>query len=166
MPIPQQRAMCRAAPPLFVGAHFLDDLNPKPPMHADHIRHLGRATLTGSMPFPDIVGNLLAEGVEYYHVDYVGLQMHFYSAGEGVVLVPLSYEDLPPVAQAFDAAMLKAAIVDSQQNGQKFRDFSRRAALAGVAAYFVFLRGQRVTYLGRQGDQHVEWFPGTSSADA
>jgi uncharacterized protein YbcV (DUF1398 family) len=166
MPIPRQRAICRAPPPLFVGAHLLDDINPKPSMHADHIRYLGRATLTGSMPFPDIVGNLLAEGVEYYHVDYVGLQMHFYSAGEGVVLVPLSYEDLPPVAQAFDAAMLKAAIVDSQQNGQKFRDFSRRAALAGVAGYFVFLRGQRVTYLGRQGDQHVEWFPGAGSADA
>jgi hypothetical protein len=22
------------------------------------------------------------------------------------------------------------------------------------------LRGQRVTYIGRQGDQHTEWFPG------
>ena len=135
-------------------------------MNADHVRQLGRATLTGSMPFPEIVGNLLAEGVEYYHVDYVGLQIHFYSAGEGVVLVPLSFEDLPPVAPAFDAAMLKAVIVDSQQNGQKFRDFSRRAVQAGVAAYFVFLRGQRVMYLGRQGDQHVEWFPGATRTDA
>ena len=28
----------------------------------------------------------------------------------------------------------------------------------GVQGYFAFLRGQRVTYLGRQGDQHTEWF--------
>ena len=30
----------------------------------------------------------------------------------------------------------------------------------GVQGYFAFLRGQRVTYFGRQGDQHTEWFPG------
>jgi len=30
----------------------------------------------------------------------------------------------------------------------------------GVQGYFAFLRGQRVTYLGRAGDQHTEWFPG------
>lgn len=31
---------------------------------------------------------------------------------------------------------------------------------AGVQGYFAFLRGKRVTYVGRQGDQHIEWFPG------
>lgn len=31
---------------------------------------------------------------------------------------------------------------------------------AGVQGYFAFLRGKRVTYIGRQGDQHTEWFPG------
>ena len=34
------------------------------------------------------------------------------------------------------------------------------AMAAGVQSYFAFLRGQRVTYLGRTGDQHTEWFPG------
>ena len=38
-------------------------------------------------------------------------------------------------------------------------------AAAGVAGYFAFLRGQRVTYLGRQGDHHVEWFPGAKPAE-
>lgn len=54
----------------------------------------------------------------------------------------------------------------ASKNGQKFRDFSRRAAEAGAAGYFAFLRGQRVTYFGRQGDQHVEWFPGAKQTDA
>lgn len=37
---------------------------------------------------------------------------------------------------------------------------------AGVQGYFAFLRGQRVTYLGRTGDQHTEWFPGAQRDQA
>lgn len=117
------------------------------------------------MPFPEIVGKLIAEGVEYYHVDYASLQFHFYGAEGGVVVVPMLLEALQPIAPVFDKAALQAAIVDSQQNGQKFKDFSRRAMDAGVAGYFAFLSGKRVTYLGRQGDQHVEWFPGAKSVN-
>ena len=65
-------------------------------------------------------------------------------------------------AADFDAAALKAAIVDSRQNGQKYRDFTSRAMSAGVQSYYAFLRGRRVTYLGRNGDQHTEWFPGAA----
>ena len=133
-------------------------------MNADHVLELARASLSGSLPFPEIVGELMAEGVEYYSVDYVALQIRFYSGAGSVVLVPLSIENLPAIAEGFDATALSAAIVDSQENGQKFMDFSRRAALAGVAGYFAFLRGQRVTYFGRQGDHHVEWFPGAERA--
>ncbi len=35
---------------------------------------------------------------------------------------------------------------------------------AGVQSYYAFLRGKRVTYLGRAGDEHVEWFPGAKQA--
>ena len=135
-------------------------------MNADHVRTLGLATLSGSLPFPDIVGQLIAGGVEYYHVDYVAMQMTFYSAEGGVVLVPLIFEGLPAVAEAFDASALRAAILDSQTNGQKFRDFSHRAVAAGVAGYFAFLRGRRVTYFGRRGDQHIEWFPDAAPTHA
>ncbi len=34
-------------------------------------------------------------------------------------------------------------------------------ASAGVQGYIAFLRGKRVTYWGRTGDQHTEWFPGS-----
>ena len=60
----------------------------------------------------------------------------------------------------FDVAALRQTILDSQQDGQQFREFSQRAMRAGVQGYFAFLKGARVTYLGRQGDQHTEWFPG------
>jgi uncharacterized protein YbcV (DUF1398 family) len=135
-------------------------------MNANVISQLGQATVTGAIPFPEIVGKLISEGVEYYHVDYASLQFHFYGIDGAVVGVPLLLGTLQPIAPLFDKAALRAAIVDSQQNGQKFKDFSRRATEAGVVGYFAFLSGKRVIYFGRQGDQHVEWFPGAKPAEA
>lgn len=135
-------------------------------MNADVVRKMAEATLKGDMPFPEIVGNLIGEGVEYYHVDYVSRSFSFYSASGGVVVAPLVFEGLPEVASDFNVAELRTAILDSQQNGQKFREFCVRAMKSGVQSYFAFLRGQRVLYVGRQGDQHVEWFPGAKSGDA
>lgn len=130
------------------------------PLNADVIKQMAEATLSGSMPFPDIVGNLIEQSVEYYHVDYVSRSFSFYSANGGVVVAPLILEDLPEVAADFNVAELRAAIVDSQQNDQKYRQFCVRALASEVQSYFAFLRGQRVLYIGRQGDQHTEWFPG------
>lgn len=135
------------------------------PMHAELLQQMARATLSGDLPFPVIIGKLLAEGVEYFRVDYVAQQMSFYSGVGSLVVAPLTFEGLPAVAADFDAVALKAAILDSQRNGQHFRQFSHRAVQAGVQGYYAFLRGQRLTYLGRQGEQHTEWFPGTKPPD-
>ena len=129
-------------------------------MNSDLVLQAARASLTGSLPFPEIVRNLIQAGVEYYHVDYILLQFTFYGANADSVVAPLTFEGLPAVAKDFDAAALRQAILDSQQDGQQFREFSQRAMRAGVQGYFAFLKGARVTYLGRQGDQHTEWFPG------
>ena len=131
-------------------------------MNTELIVEAARATLAGTLPFPEIVGKLIAAGVEYYHVDYVGRCKSFYGAGGGRVVTPIDYEHLPEVAIDFDATALKAAILDSQQNGQKYREFTIRAISAGVQSYYAFLRGRRVTYLARNGDQHTEWFPGAA----
>jgi uncharacterized protein YbcV (DUF1398 family) len=135
-------------------------------MNADVIRKMAEVTLSGAMPFPEIVGNLIKEGVEYYLVDYASLSFSFYGADGGVVVAPLTFEDLPQIASDFNLAELRAAILNSQKHGQKYRQFCVRAMQAGVQSYFAFLRGQRVLYIGRQGDQHVEWFPGAKPADA
>src|SRR5665213_2664218 len=128
-------------------------------MNTEIITKVARDTLAGTTAFPNVVGQLLATGVEYYQVDYVARRKTFYSADGDTVVTPITYEDLPAVAREFDAAKLRAAILDSQRHGQKFRDFTRRAMEAGVQGYFAFLRGQRVTYFGRGGDAHTEWFP-------
>ena len=87
----------------------------------------------------------------------------FYSAEGDTVVTPITYEGLPAVASEFSVEGIRADILDSQRNGQPYRDFTRRAMEAGVQGYFAFLRGKRVTYFGRQGDQHTEWFPGAQA---
>jgi uncharacterized protein YbcV (DUF1398 family) len=124
------------------------------------ILETSRRTLAGTISFPEVVTTLLSTGVEYYHVDYVQLRKTFYSGTGEVAVASIDIEGLPEVAADFDATALKANILDSQTNGQKFRDFSVRAMKNGVQGYYAFLRGQRVTYFGRNGDQHIEWFPG------
>src|ERR1044072_9535670 len=116
-------------------------------MNTQIVAEVARATLAGTIAFPDVVRRLLETGVEYYQVDYVALRKCFYSAAGGVVTTPITCEGLPSVAADFDAAALRAAVLDSQRHGQPYRDFTRRAMEAGVQGYFAFLRGQRVTYL-------------------
>ena len=125
------------------------------------IREISQRTLAGTIDFPEVVKSLLSTGVEYYHVDYIQRRKTFYSGAGEVTVAPIDFEGLRDVAADLDAAALKANILDSQKNGQKFRDFSIRAMKNGVQGYYAFLRGQRVTYFGRNGDQHTEWFPGT-----
>jgi uncharacterized protein YbcV (DUF1398 family) len=133
-------------------------------MNTTLIVEAARKTLAGKISFPEVVGQLLTAGVEYYYVDYVGLKKTFYSAEGDMVETPINYEELPPVAAEFDTPSLRANILDSQRNNQPYRNFTRRAMEAGVQGYFAFLRGKRVTYFGRQGDQHTEWFPGAAPA--
>jgi uncharacterized protein YbcV (DUF1398 family) len=133
-------------------------------MDTEIIAKTARATLEGTISFPEVVSQLVAAGVEYYHVDYVTMRKAFYSAEGDTVVTPIHYEGLPPVAADFNETALRANISDSQSKRQKYRDFTRRAMEAGTQGYFAFLRGKRVTYFGRQGDQHTEWFPGAAPA--
>ena len=116
-------------------------------MNTELVKQAAVATLQGSKPFPEIVGMLLEAGVEYYHVDYVGLRKTFYSASGETMVTAINYEGLPAVNENFDLAAVRADILDSQRNGQKYRDFTSRAMEAGVQGYFAFLRGKRVTSL-------------------
>lgn len=129
-------------------------------MDATPVHEAAAATLAGTMPFPQIVGKMVEASVEYYHVDYVGRCKRFYDGNGTCVVTPIAWEELPPVAAELDVDALRADIRDSQQNGQHYRAFTVRAMRAGVQGYFAFLRGKRVTYFGRAGDQHTEWFPG------
>lgn len=130
-------------------------------MNTALIEQAAQAATAGTLPFPTVVERLVAAGVEYYYIDYVQRLQTCYSAAGETHVVSLGFE-VPAVAETFDVSALVAAIRDSQLRGQKFPDFSVRAAQAGVQGYTAYLRGKRVVYSGRQGDQHIEWFPGAS----
>lgn len=57
-------------------------------MDSKIVAEAARATLDGSIPFPEFVRRLLETGVEYYHVDYVALQQTYYSASGEVIKIP------------------------------------------------------------------------------
>lgn len=129
-------------------------------MDANIITKTAHASHAGALSFPDVVAALVNAGVEYYYADYMKLQTTYFSNDGSIVSVPLSFENLPRIATDFNTAELQANIRASQTNNQPYRKFSERAMQAGVQGYFAFLRGKRVIYIGRQGDQHTEWFPG------
>jgi uncharacterized protein YbcV (DUF1398 family) len=131
-------------------------------MNLVQIQQISAASLNGRLTFPEALAQLHAAGVEYYYVDYAALETRYYSPEGAYTVQPLALTQMPAIAPSFDAAALRANILDSQLHGQHYQDFSRRALAAGVQGYFVFLRGQRVTYVGRTGDQHTEWFPGAA----
>lgn len=134
-------------------------------MDTQVIQDAASKTQAGAVSFPEVVGELLRAGVDYYHVDYVARRKTFYAAdGAAVVVTPIDVEGLPEVAAELDTAAVKGALRDSQHHGQAWRDFSRRVMAAGVQGYHAFLRGRRVVYLGRQGDHHIDWFPGAQPA--
>lgn len=105
------------------------------------VAEAARATLAGTMPFPEVVRPLVETGVEYYHVDYVALRKTFYSAGGEVVTTPIRYEGLPTVVAEFDAAGLKTAILDSQRNGQSYRDLAGGRCRLGCRGIWRFCEG-------------------------
>jgi uncharacterized protein YbcV (DUF1398 family) len=108
--------------------------------------------------FPEVVGRLVAAGVERYHMDMVRGERAFYmpdGTNESVFT-----DKYPPVAQSFVARDVDAAVRAIQRDEIQYQEFCRRITQAGCVGYHVFITGQRVVYYGRTGEQHIEYFPG------
>ncbi len=115
---------------------------------------------SGAMTFPQIVGTLMREGFDGYSVDFRrGTATYYLSDGDSV--------DLPtrrtavPIAAAFDAPAVQAAIREAQQlvPGYTYSGFCKKVMTAGCAGYVVSFPGRRVLYYGRDAETHVERFP-------
>jgi uncharacterized protein YbcV (DUF1398 family) len=117
-----------------------------------------RETEAGRKTFPECVKALLAAGVESYLVDYARMEKSSYGVKGETYTMKMS---LPasPVAEAFSKEGLVAAIRGAQRDEIRYPEFVKRATAAGVEAYWAYLTGERVVYLGRKGEIHVEEFP-------
>ncbi|MGA0545479.1 DUF1398 domain-containing protein [Brevundimonas sp. VNH65] len=118
------------------------------------------AAETGAMSFPEIVGALVAAGVESYRVDFRRARAAYYRADGSAFELAAPFEP-PPVAEAFDAGALRAAIAEAQAGapGYTYPGFRQKAAAAGCADYLVSAPGRRALYVARTGETHVERFP-------
>jgi uncharacterized protein YbcV (DUF1398 family) len=132
-------------------------------------KDLARATLEGSesgtMTFPQSLRILMEAGVDGYAVDLRRSTRTYYMPnGE---TIELEMQPTPaPVAESFDAAVVRGAIREAQAlvPGYTYKGFCAKVAGAGCAGYVVSLLGRRVLYYGRTGETHTEYFPGTQPA--
>jgi uncharacterized protein YbcV (DUF1398 family) len=101
-------------------------------------------------------------GFDGYAVDFRRSTRTYYMPnGEAL---ELKTEPTPtPVAESFDALVVKEAIREAQVlvPGYTYKGFCAKVARAGCAGYVVSLLGRRVLYFGRTCETHTEYFPGT-----
>jgi len=128
-------------------------------MNAQAMRDTITRSLDGTMAFPEIVGLLMAEGVERYHADLARREKTFYMPHGSTHVEKMEIEPLA-IGKEFDVTAVVATIRDSQTKGQKYRDFLRRVTAAGATDYTVYLQGKKAIYFGRKGEYHIENFPG------
>jgi uncharacterized protein YbcV (DUF1398 family) len=126
-------------------------------MNTAVIQEVTVATQEGKMTFPQVVGKLLAEGVESYCVDFIAGRKTYY-ATDGETRSESMILKLDPVANEFSAADLVAAIRGAQADTVRYPEFVKRSTAAGVAGYWAFLAGRQVVYFGRKGEMHIEKF--------
>jgi len=126
---------------------------------------LARVTLAGSeagtLSFGECVQRLMQAGFDGYAVDFrQARRIHYLPDGEALAL-PIERTAVP-VAESFDAAAVRAAILEAQQQtpGYSYRSFCGKVTAAGCAGYLVSFPGRRVLYYGRNGETHTELFPG------
>lgn len=108
--------------------------------------------------FGDVVGLLIAAGVERYHADLVCSNKTYYMPNGDVEIVP-STLTRSSAADTFSDEGIEAAIRAIQARQIGYREFCARITVAGCVGYHVFLAGRRAIYYGRSGDFHVELFP-------
>ncbi len=133
-------------------------------------KDIARAAQNGAesdeMTFPQSVKMLMEAGFDGYAVDYRH-STHTCYMPDGRTLELEMPRTKAPVAERFDADLVRAAIQEAQQMipGYTYRGFCEKVVKAGCAGYMVSLLGKRVLYFGRTGETHTEYFPGTRPAN-
>ena len=120
----------------------------------EELSHSGKAV------FPEIVARLAQTGVERYCADLVKLEKFYYSADGQSEVVPMPLSNPPAIARDWSVNNVRAAIRDIQKEEILYPEFLKRIMSAGVVYYDVFIHGRKAIYTGRNGDFHVENFPG------
>lgn len=120
---------------------------------------IGKA-LARMITFPEILATLTKEGVESYHVDFLRNEVRYYTNNGESLVVNVSFVH-QGVADEFSAENLDTINRRVQAGQASYADFVREGTAAGCAFYVVYLNGKLVRYFGRDGGEHVQYFPGS-----
>lgn len=131
------------------------------------VRECAARSAAGTISFGEVVGRLMEAGVERYHADYCRRENTFYLPDGSSLVVAMAYGDdaardaaSPEIAAAFSARDVEGAIRKAQRGEIMYPEFVRLTTAAGCVGYFVQISGRCVQYFGRNGELHVEPFPG------
>jgi hypothetical protein len=113
----------------------------------------------GTVPFPETIRRITADGVEWYSANLIFGITTYYGADLSHSQSPWPAWTQPQIADTFSAESVSAAIRASQARQIDYRTFLQRVADAGVVYYTVHLQGRKAIYFGRHGDSFTEPFP-------
>lgn len=116
------------------------------------------ASNRGAIHFGQVIGQLVAAGVESFHVDYRSGRSTYYLPDGSTFDFHLE-RPRHGIADAFDTDAVRAAILGAQQGRVMYPEFKTLSQRAGCVAYTVWIAGRRVVYVGRRGETHIERFP-------
>ncbi|HQS18910.1 DUF1398 family protein [Reyranella sp.] len=122
------------------------------------IEECTRASHEERITFGEVVGRLIAAGVERYHVDLVRGDSTYFMPDDRSHRVTYKALGTRP-ADAFTADGVLAAVRAIQAGKTKYLTFCRQIMEAGCVGYLVSMQGQRAVYYGRSGETYVEPFP-------
>lgn len=122
------------------------------------IRETLNASDAGRIHFGEVVGALVAAGVESYAVDYRAARATYYLPDGDTLTLDLAAPSAP-IAAEFSLSGLRAAILGAQRGEVMYPQFKQRSQAAGCVGYTVWLAGRHVAYHGRKGETHIEPFP-------
>lgn len=112
----------------------------------------------GQMTFGEVVGKLIAAGVERYHADLRRADK-IYHMPDGTSHLTQCAAVVTMPANQFDADGIASAIRAIQGRTITYAEFCERIAAAGCVGYLVSLTGRRAVYYSRTADCYVEPFP-------
>jgi uncharacterized protein YbcV (DUF1398 family) len=121
------------------------------------IEKVAHACESGSIHFPEVVKALIEVEVESYHADFRTETTTYYLPDGDIYKLALKAPDVP-IADTFDAQALQRAVRGAQSAMVMYPEFVRLSRAAGCIGYVTWIRGSKVTYFGRAGDEHVEHF--------
>lgn len=112
----------------------------------------------GRLHFGQVIELMIRAGVESYAADYRAKRLTYYLPDGDSITLPVEMPDTE-IAQAFDPAAVKAAILGAQQGVVMYPEFKHLTMRAGCTGYMVWIAGRHVSYLGRRGETLIEHFP-------